>query len=136
MTVMTIARLAQSAGIGVETVRFYQRKGLLRTPDRPWTGGQGGGVRTYDEDDAKRLRFIRSAQAAGFTLAQIGRLLDLDRTADRPAIRDLAESRVAALDVQIRDLTAARAALAKLARECGGGTKGPCPIIEAFDSGL
>jgi MerR family mercuric resistance operon transcriptional regulator len=135
MTAMTIAGLAGAAGIGVETVRFYQRKGLLRTPDRPNSDGLGGGIRRYDEDDAKRLRFIRSAQAAGFTLAQIGQLLELDRNADRPAIRHLAESRVAALDQQIRALRAARTSLATLARECGGGTKGPCPIVEAFDNG-
>ena len=135
MTAMTIARLAKAAGIGVETVRFYQRKGLLNLPDRPWTGSSGGGIRTYDEDDVKRLRFIRSAQAAGFTLAEIARLLDLDRNADRPAIRALAEQRVAALDAQIEALSAARSSLSKLARQCGGGAKGPCPIVEAFDAG-
>jgi MerR family transcriptional regulator, mercuric resistance operon regulatory protein len=131
----TIARLANSAGVGVETVRFYQRRGLLRVPDRPVSGATGGGVRRYDDEDLKRLRFIRSAQAAGFTLAQIASLLDLDRTADRGAIRELAGSRIKALDRQIRDLTAARSALARLAKECGSGSDGPCPIVEAFDRG-
>ena len=58
----SIAGLAKAGGVGVETVRYYQRRGLLRTPDR------GDGIRRYDEDDLRRLRFIRSAQAAGFTL--------------------------------------------------------------------
>jgi len=133
MAVITVSLLAKGAGIGVETVRFYQRKGLLRLPERPSSGGIGGGIRHYDDDDLKRLRFIRSAQAAGFTLAEIGQLLDFDRTADRPAIHALAEARIAALDAQISQLKSARASLSRLARECRSGSAGPCPIVEAFD---
>ena len=70
---MTISALARAGDVGVETVRFYQRSGLLDAPDRP-----EGSVRRYGEGDARRLRFIRSAQAAGFTLEQIGELLQLD----------------------------------------------------------
>ena len=69
---MTISGLARAGGVGVETVRFYQRRGLLETP------GRENGVRRYDEADARRLRFIRSAQAAGFTLEQIAELLRLE----------------------------------------------------------
>lgn len=78
MTGMTIAALAREGGVGVETVRYYQRRGLLDEPDRPTGAGAGGGIRRYGTDDARRLRFIRSAQAAGFTLEQIGELLALD----------------------------------------------------------
>ena len=94
----TIGGLARAGGVGVETVRYYQRRGLLRTPAR------GDGVRRYGAEDARRLRFIRSAQAAGFTLEQIA------------------------------ELTAARAALSRLADACDHAD-GPCPIIEAFEGG-
>lgn len=83
MAGMTIAGLARQGGVGVETVRYYQRRGLLGTPDRPNGAGMGGGIRRYGADDARRLRFIRSAQAAGFSLEQIGELLALDATDDR-----------------------------------------------------
>ncbi len=67
MKTTTIAGLAQAGGVGVETVRYYQRRGLLDQPARPDGGGLGGGVRRYGEADVRRLRFIRAAQAAGFT---------------------------------------------------------------------
>lgn len=124
---MTIARLADAAGVGVETIRYYQRRGLLAVPDG------GGGVRRYGAQDLRRLRFIRSAQAAGFTLAEIGELIALDATHDRNRARTLASQRLAALDARIAELQAARAALARLASACAMGSKGPCPIIEAFE---
>lgn len=134
MAGLTIARLARGGGVGVETIRYYQRRGLLRTPERPAGGSAGGGIRRYDDNDLQRLRFIRSAQAAGFTLEEIGRLLALDRDGDRAEVRALAEQRIAALDAQIAGLATARDALAKLARQCGAGDGGPCPIIEAFEN--
>src|SRR4051794_23409137 len=130
---MTIAGLARAGGVGVETVRFYQRRGLLATPSRPENGGHSGGIRRYGEDDLRKLRFIRLAQAAGFTLEQIAELIALDATDDRPRARDLARERIAALDAKIAELTAARDALLRLARECGAGSVGPCPILTAFD---
>jgi MerR family mercuric resistance operon transcriptional regulator len=130
----TIASFAESAGVGVETVRYYQRRGLLKVPDRPDTGSRGGGFRQYNDDDVRRLRFIRSAQAAGFTLQEIAELLRLDATDDRARARTLANQRIAALDVQIAELEAARASLRKLARACAAGPAGPCPILRAFDS--
>lgn len=133
MAGLTIARLARSGGVGVETIRYYQRRGLLRTPERPAGSGSGGGIRRYDAGDLQRLRFIRSAQTAGFTLEEIGKLLALDRTGDRAEVRALAEQRIAALDAQIAGLAAARDALARLSHLCGAGAAGPCPIIEAFD---
>ena len=127
-----MAALAKAGGVGVETVRYYQRRGLLETPDTPQTGGVRGGVRHYGEADAHRLSFIRSAQAAGFTLDQIGELLRLDATADRPRIRAMAAERIAALDARIAELTQARAALHKLAQDCDAASPGPCPIVTAF----
>jgi MerR family mercuric resistance operon transcriptional regulator len=124
----TIGGLARAAGVGVETVRYYQRRGLLDEPARPH-----GEVRRYGEEDLKRLRFIRSAQAAGFTLAEIGELLDLSASDDRPRAFELAASRVAALDRKIADLQEVRAALAGLAKACASGREGPCPILAAFE---
>jgi MerR family mercuric resistance operon transcriptional regulator len=125
---LTIARLAASAGVGVETVRYYQRRGLLREPPKL------GAIRRYGAEDTRRLQFIRQAQAAGFTLEEIKELLALDTTDDRARARQLATSRAQALDDQIRKLRAARDALRRLARECADGDKGPCPILSAFDS--
>ncbi len=133
MADMTIARLARAGGVGVETVRYYQRRGLMAEPPRTGGSGLGGGIRRYGPADARRLRFIRSAQAAGFTLEEIGELLALDSSHDRARARELAAARMTALDAKIAELEAARAALGKLARECAAGTKGPCPILAAFE---
>ncbi|MDP1777109.1 MAG: MerR family DNA-binding protein [Brevundimonas sp.] len=130
---MTIARLAEAGGVGVETVRYYQRRGLLETPPRPGGSGLGGGVRRYGAEDVRRLKFVRSAQGAGFTLEQIGELLALDAGEDRVRGRALAEARLIELDRRIAELEAARAALRRLATACAGGQKGPCPILEAFE---
>jgi len=129
MSTMTIARFAEAGGVGVETVRYYQRRGLLSEPERPG----GGGFRNYGERDVRRLRFIRSAQAAGFTLEEIGELLELDAVDDRVRARELARSRVAALDARIAELQDARSALVRLADACGSGSAGACPIITAFE---
>ena len=114
--------------VGADPVRVYQRKGLLPKP-----GGSVQGGRHYGPDDARRLRFVRHAQAAGFSLAEIGELIDLDRTDDRPRARDMARERIAELDARIAQLTAARQSLAKLAADCAKGDAGPCPILAAFD---
>ena len=114
--------------MGVETVRFYQRKGLMEPPLGPATAG-----RHYGSDDVRRLRFIRSAQQAGFTLAEIAELLELDRSNDRTRAREMAASRIADLAQQISALSRAREQLRGLARECARGGKGPCPIIASFE---
>jgi MerR family transcriptional regulator, mercuric resistance operon regulatory protein len=124
----TIGGLANAAGVGVETVRYYQRRGLLPEPARP-----PGEVRRYGAADVKRLKFIRSAQAAGFTLAEIGELIALDSSDDRARVRELANSRVAAIDAKIEELREAREALSGLARDCANQRGGPCPILTAFD---
>lgn len=131
MSQLTIGKLAEAGGVGVETVRYYQRRGLLPTPAR--AGGPDAGVRRYDEAAVRRLRFIRSAQSAGFTLEEIGELLELDATDDRARARALARARIDALDVKIAELVQAREGLARLARECGSGSAGPCPILTAFE---
>jgi len=124
---LTIGKLASAGGVGVETIRFYQRKGLLETPTRE------DGIRRYGSDDVRRLRFIRQAQSAGFTLEQIKELLDLDASDDRARARELATNRVAALDAKIAELKQARDALRRLARDCGAGGPGPCPILTSFE---
>ena len=124
----TIGGLARAAGVGVETVRYYPRRGLLPEPARP-----PGEVRRYGDEDVKRLKFIRSAQAAGFTLAEISELLELDASDDRARARELARARVAALDAKIAELEQARDALAGLARACASKRGGPCPILGAFE---
>jgi MerR family transcriptional regulator, mercuric resistance operon regulatory protein len=124
----TIGALAKAAGVGVETVRYYQRRGLLPQPTRP-----AGEVRRYGEADVKRLKFIRSAQAAGFTLNEIGELIALDASDDRVRARELAQARVAAIDEKIAELREARDALAGLATDCAKKRGGPCPILKAFD---
>lgn len=134
MTTTTIAGLAREGGVGVETVRYYQRRGLLDTPDRPNGGGSSGGIRRYGARDARRLRFIRSAQAAGFTLEQIGELLALNATDDRARAHELANERIAALDARIEELENVRASLRQLARKCKAGSEGPCPILTAFEA--
>jgi MerR family transcriptional regulator, mercuric resistance operon regulatory protein len=132
---LTISRLAREAGVGVETVRYYQRRGLMPEPERP--GGAGlGGVRRYGADDVRRLRFIRAAQASGFSLGEIGELLEMDAANDRARARAMAESRIAALDARIEELRAARAALSRLATECAAGGGGSCPILAAFEPSL
>jgi MerR family transcriptional regulator, mercuric resistance operon regulatory protein len=126
---MTIAGLAKAVDVGVETVRYYQRRGLLNIPTAT------GAVRHYSSDDLRRLRFIRRAQGAGFTLEEITELLALDRTEDRTRIHAMAAERIAALDTKIQELEASRTALERLRATCASGRGGACPIIEAFDPG-
>ena len=127
MKAMRISELAQAGGVGVETVRFYQRKGLLAVPR-----GDAPAGRHYDGEDLRRLRYVRQAQRAGFTLAEIGELIELDRRDDRPRAREMARKRIAALEAEIAALQAARQSLAKLAHDCAKGGVGPCPILDAF----
>lgn len=125
---LTIARFAASAGVGVETVRFYQRKGLLAIPPKD------SGVRRYGEQDIRQLRFIRKAQEAGFTLNEIKELITLDSSQHHERAQALARQRIAELDIKIAEMQRARDSLKKLARDCAhGGHQQPCAILEAFD---
>lgn len=130
----TIAGLARLGGVGVETVRYYQRRGLLDTPSRPDAPGARAGIRRYGDVDLRRLRFIRSAQTAGFTLEEIAELLDLDAAEDRQRARQIARQRIEVLDAKIAELQSARASLTRLADHCAQGGSGPCPIIAAFET--
>jgi len=125
---LTIGKFAAAADVGVETVRFYQRRGLLATPRRI------DGIRRYGPADVARLRFIRQAQAAGFTLEEIRRLLDLDSGEDRATVRDMAEKRLAELDARMEALRQARTSLERLVSECAVGRTGPCPILKSFEA--
>ena len=124
---LTIGKLAAAGGVGVETIRFYQRRGLLDEPTRE------SGIRRYGSADVRRLRFIKQAQAAGFTLQEIRELIELDATDDRHRARELARARGRALDAKIAELKHARDALRRLARECSAGSTGACPILTSFD---
>ena len=124
---LTMGGLAAAGSVGVETVRFYQRRGLLQTPTRQT------GIRRYGREDVRRLRFIKQAQTAGFTLAEVKELLELDAGEDRPRARELAAGRLEALAAKIAELRRARDALQRLARECAEGSTGRCPILASFD---
>jgi Hg(II)-responsive transcriptional regulator len=124
---LTIGKLAKQSGVGIDTVRFYERQGLL-----PEARRTEGGYRAYSAADVDRLRFIRRAKALGFTLGEIAELLRLNEAkGGRSAVKRLAERRHADLDQKLRELAAIRDALAKLVRRCSGsGPVEGCPIIE------
>jgi MerR family mercuric resistance operon transcriptional regulator len=129
---MTIGALAQSADVGVETIRYYQRRGLLPQPAR-----QYGSIRRYGLADAARLRFIRRAQELGFTLEEIGELLKLQDGADRRAIRRIARARLAQVESRVADLQRMRRVLQHVIDDCEHAPGAPrCPIIEAIDPGM
>lgn len=124
---LSIGKLAEAGGVGVETIRFYQRKGLLDMPARD------GGIRRYGDEDVRRLRFIRKAQQAGFTLEEIRELLDLDTGHDHHRAQEMARTRLAKLDEQIAELQRAQQRLQRLAAECAKGGARTCPILAAFE---
>ncbi len=129
---MTIGALARSAAVGVETIRYYQRRGLLPQPVR-----QYGSIRRYSAADAARLRFIRRAQELGFTLEEIGELLKLQDGADRRAIRRIARTRLTQVESRVADLQRMRRALQHVIDDCEHAPGAPrCPIIEAIDPGM
>lgn len=123
----TIGTLAAVAGVSVETIRYYQRNDLLQTPPR------GYGIRRYGAEDLRQLRFIRRAQKAGFTLKEIKELLILDGSRNRRRVREMAASRLAALDEKIAELRLARDALSHLTRACSRGKDSTCPILKSFE---
>lgn len=127
---MTIGRLARAANVGVETVRYYQRRGLLPNPVRPV-----GGFRYYGPEALEQLKSVRRAQQAGFSLSEIAILLRLDRVRDRDAAQRLARRKVAEIDQQIETLRTLREALGALTLACERRSGAvPCPILEAFRS--
>jgi len=128
---MTIGELARRAGVNVQTVRYYERRGLLPEPDRTPSG-----YRDYTDVTLDRLRFIRRAQELGFTLSEIGELLvlRLDPHTTAAAVKARAESKIADVDRRIHDLQRIKHALTHLAGRCHGG-RGPvgdCPLLDAL----
>jgi MerR family mercuric resistance operon transcriptional regulator len=131
MKLLTRGRIAQLAGVGVETVRFYEQEGLLAKPARTPSG-----YRQYGEDVVGRLQFIQRAKEIGFTLNEIKELLSLRVDPDTTCedVRARAEGKIADIEDKIRTLQRMKKALVRLTQECcekGGGSE--CPILEALD---
>ncbi len=132
MTPLTIGRLAREAGVGVETVRFYERRRLIEQPPKP----NGGGFRTYPPHTLERLRFIRQAQGLGFSLAEIEDLLSLRADPDKDCgdVRRRAESRLVEVERKVARLESVRAALQELIAACPArGALRNCSILEAIE---
>lgn len=124
----TIGRVAREAGVGVETVRFYQRTGLVGTPARPV-----GGQRRYAPATARRIRFIKRAQSLGFTLEEVKALLRLEDGQSCAATRGLAERKLASIEARMADLRRMRRTLSALIADCeSGGRPRCCPIIASL----
>lgn len=125
---MTIGQLARSGGVGVETVRYYQRLKLLDEPKRAY-----GSVRRYGGDILQRIQFIKRAQGLGFKLSEIKTLFLLDARRDRHRAHRLAQSKIIEIEQRLKDMSAMRSALQLLVSSCeAGDTELPCPIVEAF----
>lgn len=124
---MTIGSLAKAGGVNVETVRYYQRRGLLAEPARP-----AGGVRRYGPESVDRLAFIRRAQDLGFTLQEIGALIGLAETPNCRGARGLAASKLVLVERRMRDLDRMRRALRALIRQCDTGGARRCPIVDSL----
>jgi len=130
MSELTIGSLADEAGVNVENIRYYQRRGLMPEPDKP-----AQGYRRYDATTVKRVRFIKRAQALGFTLEEIGGLLKLDEAHACAETRELASHKLQTIETKLADLVAMRKALTALLCQCDAGAmKGNCPIIHALGS--
>ncbi|MEO8161808.1 MAG: MerR family transcriptional regulator [Arenimonas sp.] len=127
---MQIGHLAKLAGVAIDTVRYYERKGLLPEPLR-----QHSGYRRYQEEDVLRLRFIRRSKMLGFTLEEIGGLLELSgrRNQDMADFKQAAQARLQSLEARIAELERVRAGLQRLVTSCPGhGSLATCPILSAL----
>ena len=125
MPKLTIGRVAAAAGVNVETIRYYQRRGLLEEPAKP-----PGGFRRYPAEMVNRICFIKRAQALGFTLGDVSGLLQLDNKKACATTRELAAQKVALIEQKLSQLEKMRSALAELVRQCDKKPKNTCPIIE------
>ena len=124
---LTIGRLAKEAGVNVETIRYYQRRGLIDEPPRPLNGH-----RRYPDAVMARIAFIRSAQQLGFSLAEVQSLLRYSDGKSWRETRTIAEKKYAALSMHVEQLNRMRHALKGLIAKSLKGGKGPCPIITAL----
>lgn len=128
---LTIGKLAESAGVNIETIRFYQRRGLLTEPAKPL-----GGHRRYSAEAAKRVRFIKRAQALGFTLVEVGGLLTLDAACACTETRALAARKLQLIAQKMADLAVMQNMLNELVQQCDAGAgDANCPIIDAIADG-
>lgn len=129
---LRIGALARQAGVGVETIRYYQRLGLVAQPGKPL-----GGQRSYSPESVERVRFVKRAQALGFTLTDIATLLKLNDGTGHAKARQLASKRLREIEAKLADLQAMRKVLRNLIHDCEH-TEGriPCPIIGAVERGL
>jgi MerR family mercuric resistance operon transcriptional regulator len=131
MKPLTIGQVARQAGVGVETVRFYERQGLLEEPSR-----RESGYRQYPTDVVAQLRFIKRAKELGFSLKEIRELLALrvDPATTCAEVKQQAEAKIADIEGRIASLTRMKKALVKLAAVCRGqGPTSECPILDALD---
>jgi MerR family copper efflux transcriptional regulator len=129
-SLMKIGELATLSGLSVDTIRFYEKQGLIPSPQRT-----DSNYRMYDEDTPRRLIFIRKARDLGFTLQEIGQLLTLseDSQAGASDVKERAQAKLAALDRKISELKAMRRSLEKLVITCSGhGPSHDCPILAAL----
>lgn len=128
---LTIGQVAQRAGVGIETVRYYEREGLLDRPSR-----RPSGYRQFDETVVTRLQFIRRAKELGFTLKEIKELLALrlEPTSKCADVKVRAQAKIADIESRIDTLNRIRWTLTKLTNQCSGrGTVSECPILDALD---
>lgn len=131
MQTLTIGQLARSAGVGVETIRFYEREGLLNQPAR-----RPSGYRQYPAETVRRVRFIRHAKDLGFTLKEIQDLLELrvDPSSSCVDVRQRAKDKIGDIEGRIAALERMKGALEKLVKSCRGrGPTSECPILEVLD---
>lgn len=125
---LTIGAFAKAAGVNVETIRFYQQRGLLPTPERPH-----GSIRRYGSSDVARVRFVKAAQRLGFSLDDVGQLLKLEDGTHCSEASELAALRLADVRAKLSDLARIEAALSKLVSECQGHHDNvSCPLIAAL----
>lgn len=130
---LTIGQVAKQCGVGVETIRFYEREGLLAQPSRPETG-----FRKYPPDAARWVRFIQRSKALGFSLREIKELLSLrvDSTTTCDTVKGRAEAKIAGIEQKIRHLQEMKRALVKLTVACRANRPtSECPILEALGDG-
>lgn len=127
----TIGAFAKAAGVNVETIRFYQRKGLLAQPDRPH-----GSIRRYGMADVKRVRFVKTAQALGFSLDEVAELLRLEDGTHCSEASALAESKLADVRGKLADLRRMERALSDLVRACHARRGNiSCPLVATLQKG-
>ena len=130
---LTIGKVAKRAGIGAETVRFYEKEGLIGPASRTEAN-----YRVYESVDIARLRFIRRAKSLGFTLKEIKDLLSLrhDPDASKEDVKRQTEAKIADIEQKISDLTRIKSTLETLDERCDGhGPADDCPILEALETG-